>query len=227
MSRLPLKDIPVDVPVLQELVLLMETLQNSLITDKDIREWTKKDPLLSIVYHHIQFGWPCQVSSELQPFCRNQKELSSINGCILRGSRVLVPEPGQQALLKQLHEGNPGICHMKSLAWMYMWWPGMDKQIEEFVKNCEECQVNQSNPATAQPISWSWPRKPWSRLHLDYAGPIENKIFLILVDSHTKWMEIFPTKRATSTATITKLRWTFLLVIDFLKLLLQTMAHVL
>ena len=54
-SHLPLKDIPVDVPVPQELVLLMETLQNSLITDKDIREWTKKDPLLSIVYRHIQF----------------------------------------------------------------------------------------------------------------------------------------------------------------------------
>ena len=60
-----------------------------------------------------------------------------------------------------------------------------------------------------KPISWSWARKLWSRLHLDYAGPIENKMFLILVDSHTKWMEIFPTKTATSTATITKLRWTF------------------
>ena len=48
----------------------------------------------------------------------------------------------------------------------------MDKQIEEFV-DCEECQVNQLNPATVQPISWSWPRKPWSRLHLAYAGPIE------------------------------------------------------
>ena len=81
--------------------------------------------------------------------------------------------------------------------------------MKEFVKNCEECQVNQSNPATVQPTSWSWPRKLWSRLHLDYAGPIENKMFLILVDSHTKWMEIFPTKTATLTATITKLSWTF------------------
>ena len=73
MSRLPLKDIPVDVPVPQELVLLMETLWNSLITDKDICEWTKKDPLLSIVYRHIQFGWPCQVSSKLQPFSEIRK----------------------------------------------------------------------------------------------------------------------------------------------------------
>ena len=121
MSRLPLADKPIDVPVPQELVLLIETLQNSLIIDKDIREWTRKDPLFSIVYHHIQFGWPRKVRSELQPFFIIQKELSSINGCILRGSRVLVPEPGCQALLKQLHEGHPGICHMKSLGWLYIW----------------------------------------------------------------------------------------------------------
>ena len=81
---------------------------------------------------------------------------------------------------------------MKSLARLYIWWPGMDKQIEEFVKNFEKCQVNQANPATVQPTSWSWPRKPWSRLHLDYAGPVENKMFLIIVDSCTKWMEISP-----------------------------------
>ena len=74
----------------------------------------------------------------------------------------------------------------------------MDKQIEEFVKNCEKCQVNQANPVTVQPISWSWPRKTRSRLHLHYTGPIENKMFLIIVDSHTKWMEIFPNVTATS-----------------------------
>ena len=100
----------------------------------------------------------------------------------------------------------------------------MDKQIEEFLKNCEKCQVNQANPATIQLISWSWPRKPWSRLHLDYAGPVENKMFLIIVDSHTKWMEIFPTVTATSTATIAKLKGGLLLGMDFL---LQTMAHAL
>ena len=121
---------------------------NELITDKDIHEWTRKDPLLSIVYRHIQFGWPRRVSSELQHFFIIHKELSSINGYILRGSRVLVPELGEQALLKQLHEYHLGICHMKSLACLYIWWPDIDKQIEEFIKNCEKSQVNQANPAT-------------------------------------------------------------------------------
>ena len=64
-SRLSLADKPVNIPVPQELFLLIESLQNLLITNKDIREWTRKNPLLSIVYHHIQFGWPRKVSSEL------------------------------------------------------------------------------------------------------------------------------------------------------------------
>ena len=81
-------------------------------------------------------------------------------------------------LLKQLHKGHTGICHMKSLAQIYIWWPNMEKQIEQFVKNCEKYQVNLSNPVTVQPISWSWPRKQWSRLHLDYVGPIEKKCCL-------------------------------------------------
>ena len=46
--------------------------------------------------------------------------------CILRGARVLVPEPCRQALLKQ-HEDHPGICHIKSLARIYIWWAVMDK----------------------------------------------------------------------------------------------------
>ena len=33
---------------------------------------------------------------------------------------------------------------------------------------------------------WEWPHKPWVRLHLDYAGPFLGKMFLIVVDAHSK-----------------------------------------
>ena len=45
-------------------------------------------------------------------------------------------------------------------------------------------------------------RNPWERIHIDYAGPFLGKMFLILVDSYSKWMEAFPVKDATSAATI-------------------------
>ena len=49
-------------------------------------------------------------------------------------------------VLQELHEGHPRTTRMKSLARMYVRWPGIDKDIEEYVHTCHECQVNQSSP---------------------------------------------------------------------------------
>ena len=43
-------------------------------------------------------------------------------------------------------------------------------------------------------------------LHIDYAGPYQGHMFLVVIDSHTKWLEVFPT---TSFHTIEKLRILF------------------
>ena len=55
-----------------------------------------------------------------------------------------------------------------------MWWPNIDKDIEHKVKSCMPCQVSRPAPPSAPLQPWSWPDKPWSSLHLDYAGLLEN-----------------------------------------------------
>ena len=93
------------------------------LTGESIKNWTQKDPILSRVYKYIQNGWPNQCPEELQQFVRWKSELSTLNGCILFGSRVLVPPPARNQLLLELHQGHPGISRMRSLARMYLWWP--------------------------------------------------------------------------------------------------------
>ena len=83
---------------------------------------------------------------------------------------MVIPTPGREAALPELHEGHPGIARMKGLACIYVWWPGITADIEEVVRGCIVCQMNQSTPA-APPHPWSWPTRPWARLHLDYADP--------------------------------------------------------
>lgn len=39
---------------------------------------------------------------------------------------------------------------------------------------------------------------------MDYAGPMQGKMFLIAVDAHSKWMEVAIVQSATSAATIEK-----------------------
>ena len=131
------------------------------------------------------------------------------DGCIVWGSRVVVPSPGRRRVLQQLHEGHPGMAQMKGLARMYMWWPRMDEDVAQVVHSCHECQKNQAAPPHAPLQPWSWPKQPWSRLHLDFAGPMLNRMFLVVVDAHTKWIEVFPMSNSTSFSTIQQLRTLF------------------
>ena len=85
----------------------------------------------------------------------------------------------------------------------------MDKEIEQHVKQCSDCQTTRKDPPPVSLHPWTWPEKPWSRIHIDYAGPVEGKMFLLTMDAHSKWMEVHSTNSATSTATIELLRKLF------------------
>ena len=104
---------------------------------------------------------------------------------------------------------HPGVCKMIALARSYIWWPGIDMDIESKVRGCNICQVNRKLPASAPLHPWEFPQKPWSRIHLDYAGPFLGKMFLIVVDAYSKWLDAFPMNSSTSSATIEKLRRIF------------------
>ena len=209
LSHLQLPTAPKEVPVPPELVLLMQHLQQLPVTADHIRLWTRRDPVLAKVFQFVQHGWPNRVDPELAPFASRKTELSVHEGCLLWGARVVVPPQGKEMMLKELHQGHPGMSRMKSLARMYVWWPGLDKDIESSVQSCTECQATQSVPPSAPLHPWSWPTRRWSRLHVDYAGPFQGHMFLMVIDAHSKWIEAWPVHAATSSATIEKLRTSF------------------
>ena len=103
LSRLPLPVVP----------LLLEHLEGSPVTANDIHVWTNRDPKLSRVLQYLQQGWPSEGDSDLNVYFSRRLELSAYEGCLLWGSRVIIPKPDQE-----LYEGHPGITRMKSLARM-------------------------------------------------------------------------------------------------------------
>ena len=90
-----------------------------------------------------------------------------------------------------------------------MWWPGIDKDTEKCVKQCTSCQSQQSSPPIAPLHTWLWPSKPWQRVHIDYAGPVQGRMLLVIIDAHSKWPEIIEMSSTTSSATIRALRTLF------------------
>ena len=75
------------------------------------------------------------------------------------------------------------MMRMKALARMYVWWPGLETNIEESVRLCDKCQLNESSPST-QPMKLA--NKTLGRTHLDYAGPFKSHYVLVLIDAHSK-----------------------------------------
>ena len=202
LSRLPLPDSPQLVPLPGETILLMDTLESSPVSATQIRTWTTNDLVLSRVRNLALQGWIDTTDEQLQPYQRHKDELSVHTGCVLLGSRVVVPPAGHKQVMEELHQGYPGINRMKGLARGFVWWPGMDQQLENMVKSCPSCQVNQKSPAVAPLHPWEWPQHPWARLHVDYAGPFQGKMFLITVDAYSKWIDAQVVNAATSFNTI-------------------------
>ena len=210
LSRLPLPDCPEVTQMPAELVLLVEKLGETPVSAAQVRRMTRRDVTLSRVLGYVQDGWPDESTrEELKPYWTKRTELSVQDGCILWGARVVVPQPARKHLLQELHEGHPGIARMRSVARAFMWWPGLDRDIEAAVKECSSCQLNRGLPPSAPLHPWTWPTRPWARLHLDYAGPFLNHMFLVLIDAHSKWIEAYPMSSATSSATIQQLRVPF------------------
>ncbi|XP_041651122.1 uncharacterized protein K02A2.6-like [Cheilinus undulatus] len=208
LSRLPMfEDLPAKETT--EQVLMMDLLDDTLVDMSQLKRWTAKDVVLSQVHEHILRGWPANCDTELKPYHQRRLELSVRDGCVLWGARVIIPKRGRGQILKLLHQAHSGMSRMKGLARSYVWWPGMDQDIEREVLSCKECQTNQKSPPSAPLHPWDWPEAPWSRIHVDSAGPFLGEMFLVIVDAHSKWMDIYPMKTSTSQATIEKLRQSF------------------
>ena len=52
---------------------------------------------------------------------------------------MIIPPKGRDALLRELHDTHRCIVKMKALTRSYLWWPGLDTEIERHVKDCNAC----------------------------------------------------------------------------------------
>ena len=93
---------------------------------------------------------------------------------------------------------------MKALAHGYVYWPNIDKKLEELVKSCTKYQLNAKSPRKTKLYSWPIPESPCSRLLTDFPGPINVQHYLILVDAYSIWPEVFHMNHPTSSETVKK-----------------------
>ena len=179
------------------------------ITARQIAEETRKNPTMIKAYEYTMNGWPSWCNEgELKPYFVRSHQLSADQGCLLWGTRVIIPPKYRSQLLAELHEDHPGIVKMKSRARTYLWFPGLDSEIETLVSSCGVCQSIQKDVPPPPLIPWDFPSGVWKRVHVDFAE-FEKRNYLIVVDSHSKWMDAIEMNTTTTAKTITELRRLF------------------
>ena len=113
---------------------------------EEIRRSTTDDHVLSELGEKIQNDWPSrrdEVNNELKQYWSYRDELSIISGVIFKRDRVVIPKKLQSEMLKQLHIPHMGIERTKLRARELMFWPGVNREIEDMVKLCNICIKSQ------------------------------------------------------------------------------------
>ncbi|XP_058985848.1 uncharacterized protein K02A2.6-like [Musca domestica] len=182
-----------------------ETMSVLPVSFKMIVDATTKDTDLQMVLKYIQTEWPeskKNINPSIIQFFNRKENLSTFDGCILFNNRIVIPKSYQRQILQQLHRGHLSAEHSKAIARSYVYWPNIDKQIEDFVRKCKNCQHAAKSPVKTNLCPWPLTSHPLERIHIDYAGPEKGKYYLLIIDSYSKYPVIYETTTTTTYATL-------------------------
>jgi len=168
------------------------------LTAEAIAFATENDPESKKLHKNILLGSNKDSSYRIQ------------NGCILFGTRIWIPKKLQNYILEYIHIEHVGVIRMIALALSYcVYWPSIDEDIENLARNCLQCIEIQHAPLKEIVHDWVVPKKPWERIHIDYAGPFMDNLFLLVVDEYSMWPEVFISNSSSASNTIEKLKLLF------------------
>ncbi|XP_055307067.1 uncharacterized protein K02A2.6-like [Sitodiplosis mosellana] len=144
------------------------------------------------------------------PFKHFETELCFEDDILLRGNRIVLPACLWNRALELAHEGHPGISVMKRRLRSKVWWPGLDKQVEDYVKKCKGCTLV-SAASVPEPLkSTKLPSEPWQHIAIDFLGPLPSGHYLfVVVDYYSRFFEVEVMKKIDATETIKALKVIF------------------
>nr|KAG5699460.1 hypothetical protein BaRGS_016306 [Batillaria attramentaria] len=170
-----------------------------------LRQESGKDPVIATVMRYVREGWPlkhAEINEEVRKFQKLSDSLSTCHGCLIYGTRVVIPQSLQPKILDLLHIGHFGMERMKQLARTAVYWPGIDAAIEMTSRRCDSCGEHQNKPSKPPVHPWMSPEKPWSRVHLDHAINFMGTNWLVITDAYSKYPCIHPTSSTSTRATL-------------------------
>ena len=105
-----------------------------------LKDSTQRDPNLVMVYQLTQQGWPHQrrhVPCLARRYWDFRDKLSTDDGILLKGLRLIIPGELQEEYLSHLYECHLSANQVQENAKQHMYWTGIDADIEDYTKQCQ------------------------------------------------------------------------------------------
>jgi hypothetical protein len=135
-----------------------------------------------------------------------RNELVEREGILWFQDRIFVPANLRTRLLQMFHDaptvGHPGIARTLALVSRSFSWPGIRKDVIQYVGSCDSCQrvkaKRQVPEGTLQ--SLSVPNRPWSVIGMDFITKLPNSggfdSIMVVVDLLSKVTHFIPCKES-------------------------------
>ena len=183
---------------------VLHSVLSSRLTRQRYAEATSLDPTLQLLKSVVRKGWPekrSQFPAPVKQYWPVKDQLSSVEGVLLYGSRLIVPMSLRRETTDGIHDGHFGESKSVLRAKSAVYWPGWEDQVKNMVASCALCQENKNRNPKLPLFPVRVPDYAF-QLMSTYLFCFNSVSYLLLVDSYSKWPCVVPLKSTTSTALI-------------------------
>ena len=155
----------------------------------------QRDPILATVYQLTQQGWLHQrrhIPHLVRRYWDFRDELSTDDGMLLKGPRLIIPGELQEEYLSRLHKSHLSASKVQENAKQHMYWTGIDADIEDYTKRCQEC-IKRSQVAKEPLQPHDIPEGPWRKFGIDYFA-FDGKSYVLICDYFSKFPFLYRAK---------------------------------
>ena len=141
------------------------------ITWEIVKRATDSDRDCQDLIHYIKTTFPSSqalISANVSSFWKQCEQLHTVDGVIMMGNRIVIPEPLRSEVLQSLHAAHQGVTAMKDRARCSVYWPGISKDIELTREACFQCNRCAPSQPKLPPFEPHIPTTPFEAVCSDY-----------------------------------------------------------
>ena len=144
---------------------------------------TQNDAELQTLLQYIMKGFPItkdECHDAIKPYFNYREELTVVDGLVLKGQRIVIPNKLRQSCLTGLHIAHMGVNKTLYPARLSVLWPGLTKDINELISTFPACMKYAAKNCAEPLINDLAASKPWQALSIDNFEWKGHKYLIIL-----------------------------------------------